>query len=243
MANHALLNSIEHKDLKVITTRSAELGDNIWYAQTFFQEYRAVQAHYPILFQKNPETGKFLSIALFGFKHEENLFLENGKWTASYIPIAVKRMPFYIGFQNTEVDGTPEKQRVLTIDLDSPRVNTTEGTELFMPYGGNSEYLDTMANALEALHHGLAEDETFIEALTQCELLESVNITVTLQDGSENQLMGFYTINEDKLNNLSQDIIARLHQAGYLQAIHMILASQANIQTLVDKKSKLSAAE
>ena len=35
MANHVMLNNVEHKDLKVITKRSADYGDNIRSAMTF----------------------------------------------------------------------------------------------------------------------------------------------------------------------------------------------------------------
>ena len=76
--NNVMLNSIEHKDLKVITEHSAHYGDNIWYSLTFPVEFRSVQAHYPIFFQKDPQTGRFFSVALFGFKDKENLF--SRKW-------------------------------------------------------------------------------------------------------------------------------------------------------------------
>ena len=76
MANHALVNPIDHKDIKIITNRSEKYGDNIWYALTFPREFRSAQAHYPIFFSKNPNTGKFMSVALFGFQEHENLYLQ-----------------------------------------------------------------------------------------------------------------------------------------------------------------------
>ena len=56
MANNVLLNSIDHQDLKVLTERSKAYGDNVWYTQTFPQEFRSVQAYYPIFFNKDPNT-------------------------------------------------------------------------------------------------------------------------------------------------------------------------------------------
>ena len=81
--NNVMLNSIEHKDLKVITEYSEQYGDNVWYSLTFPVEFRSVQAHYPIFFQKDPQTGRLLSVALFCFKDKEKQFLENGKCPAS----------------------------------------------------------------------------------------------------------------------------------------------------------------
>ena len=34
MSNNVLLNSVEHRDLKVITTRGANYGDAVWFAVT-----------------------------------------------------------------------------------------------------------------------------------------------------------------------------------------------------------------
>lgn len=237
MTKHVLLNNIEHKDLKINLERSAQMGDNVWYTQTFPMEFRSAQAHYPILFQKDNDTGQITPVTLFGFENDNNLFLKNGKWDAAYIPLAIQRMPFYIGFQESTVDGVTEKNRVLTLDVESPKVNKTHGADLFLEYGGNSDYLEHIANVLEALHHGLQENSAFIEALTNCELLEAVTLDIELNDGSKNQLMGFYTINEDNLNSLSQYKLAKLHSQGYLQAIYMVIASQVHINDLVARKN------
>jgi len=237
MANHVLLNSIEHKNLKINGERSEAMGDNVWYAQTFPMEFRSAQAHYPILFQKDSNTGQFMPVTLFGFQNEDNLFLKEGGWDATYIPLALQRLPFYIGQKNVENEGITEQERVITLDLDSPKVNTEQGIDLFLEYGGNSDYLEHMANVLESLHVGLQDNKDFVEALTTCELLESVTLDIELNDGSKNQLIGFYAINEDNLNKLSPDNLTRLHNAGFLQAIYMVIASQVNIHDLVARKN------
>ncbi len=35
MSKHVLLNNVDHKDLRMVTTRSAEYGDNVMLAATF----------------------------------------------------------------------------------------------------------------------------------------------------------------------------------------------------------------
>ena len=67
MNNAVLLNNIDHKDLRVITTRAAAYGDDVKSALTFPAEFRNVQACYSIVFQKTAD-GKFQSIVLFGFQ-------------------------------------------------------------------------------------------------------------------------------------------------------------------------------
>lgn len=238
MANNVLLNSIDHQNLKVITDRSEKYGDNVWFALTFPAEFRSVQAYYPIFFNKDSNTGQFMSIALFGFQNQENLFLSDNKWQAPYIPLSVARQPFLIGVQKVSEEGEEKEQRVLHVDLDHPRVNQEEGEALFLEFGGNTPYLDKAADMLEVLHHGIIDNKQFIDMLVEHDLLESFTLDVVLNDSSSNQMVGFYTINEDKLKELSGETLAKLHDKGYLQAIYMTIASQSNIRSLLNKKNE-----
>ena len=94
MANHALLNNIDHQHLKINFARSPQMGDGLWYSETFVSEFRAVQAHYPIFFVKNDTTNSFSPVCLYGINKGENLFLANQQWQAHYIPLSVERLPF-----------------------------------------------------------------------------------------------------------------------------------------------------
>jgi hypothetical protein len=237
MANNVLLNSIDHQNLKVITEHSETYGDNLWYALTFPAEFRSIQAYYPIFFNKDPNTGKFYALALFGFQDKENLFLHEKKWDAPYIPLTVARQPFLIGVHKTQEEGVEKSQRMLHIDLDNPRVHKEQGEALFLPHGGNTPYLDRAADMLEVIHHGLIDSGKFVDALVELQLLESFTLDITLNDGSKNQMLGFYTINEDKLKELSSEVLASLHKQGYLQAIYMAMASQSNVRHLMNKKN------
>ncbi|MCT8987105.1 SapC family protein [Shewanella phaeophyticola] len=237
MSQHVLLNSIDHKDLKVKTSRSAALGDNVWFSVTFPQEFRSIQAHYPIFFHKDSATGQFYSMALFGFQQDENLFLSDAGWSASYVPLSVRRQPFLIGQQTVREDGVERQQRVIHIDIDHPRVSQTEGEALFLPYGGNTPLLDEVGEMLEVIHHGLIDSQRFIDALIEHELLESFTLDIELDNGKKHQMIGFYTINENTLATLSADTLATLHQQGYLQAIYMALASQSKVRDLLNLKN------
>jgi hypothetical protein len=162
MNNHVLLNNIDHKDLRVITTRSAAYGDDMKFALTFPAEFRNVQAHYPIVFHKTAD-GKFQSIALLGFQDKENLFLGPDGWDAPYVPLTVERQPFLIGFR--------DREPMVHIDLASPRVSRTEGEALFRPYGGSTDFLERMSSVLLTIHQGLEAAPAFIDALLRHDLL------------------------------------------------------------------------
>ena len=92
---------------------------------------------------------------------------------------------------------------------------------------------------LEAIHAGHEHNKIFIEALLANDLLEPFTLEITLNNGSNNQLLGFYTISEERLRELDGDTLMKLNKEGYLQAIHMQLASFARIRTLIDKKNAL----
>jgi SapC len=236
MPNHALLNNIDHKRMRVITERGAAYGDAVMSALTFPAEFRELQAHYPIVFAKHADGSGFDPVALLGFEQGENLFLGAGKdgWDAPTIPLTIERQPFLIG---RPADGA-EDGLMIHVDLDSPRVSETEGEPLFLSYGGSSEYLERISRVLRTIHDGLATSKDFIEALLHLELLESFVLDVELDDGSQNRLAGFYTINEERLAALKPEQLGRLHDVGYLQAIYMAVASLSQFRGLIDRKNR-----
>jgi hypothetical protein len=233
MSNAVALNNIDHKDLKVITTRSAAYGDDVTSALTFPAEFRNVQACYPIVFHKTADA-KFHSIALFGFQEKENLFLGPDGWDAQYVPLTVERHPFLIGFR--------DREPMVHIDLASPRVSRTEGEALFREYGGTTEFLERMSSVLLTIHQGLETVPAFIEALLRHDLLESFVLDVELNDRTQHRLTGFYAIAEERLGKLDASALERLHTAGYLQAIYMVIASVSHFGDLIARKNRLNAA-
>jgi hypothetical protein len=233
MPNPVLLNNVQHKDLRVITKRGAQYGDNIMFALTFPSEFRNLQAHYPIVFRKTDDGAGFEAIALFGLEEGENLFLEGERWNAE-VPLLVERQPFLIGRKGEEL--------MVHVDLDSPRVSQTEGEPVFLPHGGASEYLDRMNSSLLTIHQGLEAAGPFVAALKEYDLLESFVLDVTLDDGSQGRLSGFYAIHEDRLAALEPEALGRLHRAGYLQAIFMVVASLSNFRSLIERKNRVQAA-
>ena len=239
MTQHVLLNSVEHQHLRVITERGSQYGDNLWFCPTFPQEFRSVQAQYPIFFVKDGASGRLLPVALFGFTQQENLFLQHNNWQQSYIPLAVLRQPFLIGQQQIREHGVEQMQRVLHIDSQSPRLSESEGEALFLPYGGNSPYLEQMAGVLETLHLGLQDSQQFVDLLLELNLLESFTLELQLDDGSKHQMVGFYTIAETVLQQLAASALTLLHQRGYLQAIYLQIASQSRIRQLLQLKNQL----
>jgi hypothetical protein len=230
MPNNVLLNNVEHKDLRVLTTRGPGLGDDVMFAITFPAEFRNIQAHYPIVFRKAAD-GQFQPIVVFGFQERQNLFLSRTGWDATYVPLTIERQPFLIGIG-------ADQQPMMYIDLDSPRVSRSEGEPLFRAHGGTTEFLDRMNSVLLAIHEGVERTRLFVAALLEHNLIESFVFDVQLDDGSQNRLAGFYIINEERLAGLAGDVLERLSKAGHLQAAYMAIASLSNFRALIQRRNR-----
>jgi hypothetical protein len=237
MANHALLNNVDHRDLRVQTAYGAEFGDNMMCTLAIPSEFGHLQADYPIFFHQNQETGQFLPMAMFGFQEGENLFLDGDRWSASYIPLMVRRGPFLIGFQGGGKEADAAKSMVVSIDMDNPRLGT-EGEPLFQPFGGNSDYLDRVVAVLQEIDRGQAAIEEFTAALLEHELLEPFSLEVVLDNGNKHRLVGFHAIHEERLAALDGEVLADFSRRGILQAAYMMVASMAKIPALIALKNK-----
>ena len=234
MPDYQLLNNVDHQNVKVITERSARFGDDVHCVMTFPIEFRRAQTCYPIFFQKDSNNGKLYPIVLFGFEEGKNLFLTDDGWDAEYIPLMVQRHPFLIGYQEDQ-DAPDGKKPVISIDMNNPRVNESEGEPLFLPHGGTSQYLASMQKTLEDIQFGHQMNEDFIDALLEFDLIESVAMEIELNDGSKRQLLGLYTIDEERLAQLDGDALAKLHEKQYLLSAYMVLASLGRFRVLIDK--------
>lgn len=234
MTHSVLLNNRDHKDLRVITTRSAAYGDSVMFAIAFPAEFRNLQAHYPIVFRKTAQA-QFEPIALLGFQEGQNLFLNPRGWDATYLPLTIERLPFLIGIADSEP--------MMHVDLASPRISRTAGEAIFLEHGGHSAFLERMTSVLLAIHQGIAGTAPFIAALLEHDLLESFVFDIQLANGSQNRLAGFYTINEDRLGELHGAVLERLNRAGHLQAIYMVIASVSNFRALIERMNRLHAGD
>ena len=225
MQNPQLLDNITHKDLRVITQRGAAWGDDVMSCIVTHEEFRSLQAHYPIVFQRNAQ-GQMQPLALFGLQEGRNLFLDSQGWTVPYLPLTMQRGPFMIGVNEDEL-------RML-VDMASPRIgNGAEGVAVFLPQGGHSEFLEHANSVLKALHEGLQATPDFVEALLAHDLLEPFVLDVERPDGSHGRLVGLHTINEERLAALDEKAVGLLHQAEYLLPIYMAIASMSNLHALI----------
>jgi hypothetical protein len=176
-----------------------------------------------------------------GFSGDENLYLGASGWDASYVPLAVQRQPFLIGFQTQQVDGVPAQVPVVHIDLDHPSVGETDGEPIFLRHGGLSPYLERIESILATIHQGHEAGRALSQVLVGLELIESVRVEIQFDDATSVNLEGLYKVAEDTLANLSANALDMLHRQGHLRDIYLMLASLQNMPRLIERKNRRQA--
>lgn len=237
MSQYQSLNKEKHRRIRIRTGCGAALGDAIMYVMTYPMEFRDIQACYPILFTKDPNTGGFFAAAILGLEAEQNLFLQGDRWDATYVPVMVQRQPFLIAMSGQGDDRPP----VVSLDLEHPRVSQDEGEALFGDDGEPTPFLQQKIGLLEKLHRGLQHGSGFIETLLQHQLLVQVVLDLAFADGAKKTLQGFYCIAEERLYQLPGDVLESLNKAGYLQPVFMAVASLSRVRDLIERRNRLRA--
>jgi len=238
MANIEVLNNVTHKDIKVLTHQSKNLGDDVGSSLTFPTEYGSVLLEYPIFFRKNPETGEFCSIVLLGLEEDENLFLDGERWKGNYLPLAFARGPFVISYQDQSELGKSVKEPVISIDRSSPKINSEQGEKLFDEDGLASEFTQKINQYLLAIHKGIEFSKAMFDCFNRYQLIEPVNLDIQLDNGQKLRVAGNYTIHEEKLAKLDGEALEELNKNGYLQAAYSAIASLANMRKLIEMKNQ-----
>ena len=190
-------------------------------------EFRKAATQYPIVFAKHPETGRFNSYVLNGLGLNENLFWTGTELDVTYVPLNVRRQPFYVGTENA-----------LCIDLDSPCVDASGTKALVETDGSDSAYLKEILTILGDLMAGREVTEQFITALLSLDLLAPILLDIRLYDGTPLRLEGLYGIDEERLRQLEERDFLQLRKSGHLDLIYAVIMANGQIFRLIRLKNQ-----
>jgi len=243
MARYELLNNITHKDLRVTTRFGREFGDDIGMVVAFPTEFAELQREYPIFLRREQGSGNWQAVALLGFEAKENLFLQGERWNATYLPGAIAKGPFLIGFQEQRVEGELRREPVVHVDMDHPRITTGEsgageGEAVFLPQGGNSAYLDHISTVLRGIRDGVDAGQAMYAALDELGLIQPVTLEIQFDEANRVNVAGLHNIDRDRLAALDAGQLHALHRAGYLEGVYLVLASLHNLRRLMAEKQR-----
>ena len=229
------LSRSEHAELRI----RAELVEATTASQHLIpvvvSEFRKAATQYPLVFAKNPETGRFGSYVLNGLGVEENLFWSGTELDVAYVPLNVRRQPFFVG---TDDAPAGPATNVLCIDLDSPCVDASGAKTIVNPDGSDSAYLQEILSILGELVAGKQRTEQFIASLLSLDLLAPIVLDIVLDDGTPLQVQGLYGVDDEKFRQLAAEDIASLWKAGYLDLIYAVMIASGQIFNLIRLKNQ-----
>lgn len=235
MANIVPVRKEQHQKLKLSTTRNISHVEGQHIIPITAAEYAQSSSSFPIVLVKNPDSERFRSVGMLGLEAGENLFFTDKKWTALSMPQSISMVPFSLGLD-------PDKENTLTacIDLDSEFVGEDKDLALFEEDGKESEVLVNVQQALGRLYDNERMTENFIKELQDNDLLQELELNIALATGEKKKLVGIFTINEDKIKELSDDKVLDFHKRGLFVPIYSMLGSISQINHLVQLRNRVS---
>ncbi len=229
------VNQQRHAGKKIKQVEGFEFASQFHIAYVTTHEFVRAAAIYPLVFIEDKEKDEFRPVALLGLDAGENLFVDGkGKWAASYIPAIIRRYPFALS--QAGEDG----RFLVCVDEGSDLVNDTEGSPLFDEKGEPTQVIENVKRYLSELQQMDAVTSEFCKFLAENNLFVPLNMRVRQNDQFKN-ISGCYVINEERLNNLSDELFLGLRTKHYLPAIYAQLTSLSQIERLVMLKDEKSA--
>lgn len=235
MANIVPIRKDQHQNLKLAKTRdlSHVAGQHI--IPLTAAEFAQASASFPVVFVKNPDSERYRSVAMLGLEAGENLFYQDDKWTAMSIPQSISMVPFSLGID-------PDKENTLTacVDLDSEFIGEEQDLPLFEDGDKESEVLVNVQQALGRLYDNERMTDKFIKELEDNDLLQELELNIALSNEEKKKLVGIFTINEDKVKELPDDVVLDFHKRGLFVPIYSMLGSLGQMNRLAQLRNQTS---
>jgi hypothetical protein len=191
-------------------------------------EFRKAATQYPIVFAKNPETGRFAPYVLNGLEPEENLFWSGTKMDVAYVPLNIRRRPFFVGTADTSSGAN-----VLCIDIENSCLTASGQKSIVDADGSDSSYLKEILSIVGQLVDGQKQTSSFINTALSLDLLCPIVLDIVLEDGKPLHVEGLYSIDEDHFRSLDKDKVARLWNEGLMDLIYSVIISTGQIFNLI----------
>ena len=221
-----VLDKKAHSNLKVNPMRDLNFAKGSAFIPLLANEVTLLGDTFPIVFtaEANP-----LLVVLVSLGGDSLAINHEGKWITNYVPSFIRKYPFAIA----STEGNPN-QKVILIDEESDLVSTTEGSELFLEDGNQSDILKNAINFLTNHENQTIITKNVAKAISDSGILEDREIAVG--EGEERQILvnGFKVVDREKLNSLSDDILADWVRKGIITLIDTHIKSLNNINKLFE---------
>ncbi|WP_168171400.1 SapC family protein [Lacimicrobium sp. SS2-24] len=216
-----------HAKLKVDNKAMHTLFSNDHVIPVLVREFVGVAAQFPIVFVRNENSQQLHAVAMMGLKRGENLYCQDDKWSALYLPQSMRNAPFSIGPKS---EGAEEL--AVCIDENHPLVGTDKEFALYDEQGEQTEFLQARSKAIASYINDTQQTMKFIALLEQHDLLSPRDMQIKMNNGEELTIGGILGIDEEKLSQLDTEVFNTLRQQGLLAPIYAQLFSMQQIHRL-----------
>lgn len=194
-------------------------------------EFGDVCREFPIVFVKagQDSDGKeeVAPIAVLGLKQGENLYVEDTRWRAHYIPAVLRLYPFCMARVDAE-------RFAVCLDMAHSGLGPTEGQPLFSSDGKPTEFLANIQKQLETLEAETQRTRLVGRRLLELGVLRDMRFDATLPDGRQHTVDGFLTVDDQKMTALPDSVVGELHRSGILGLVHLHWVSMGNMRRLLE---------
>lgn len=232
MVSPVALKNDTHAKLKI-----TESGDYARYKDQnlipiITQDFFTLCAEFPVVFVKDSSGEQFVPVAIMGLREGQNLYCQTGEWQAQVVPVRFNNAPFSMVKIDEEGD-----QLALLIDEESPMLSETEGTPLFNEDGSKSEYLEKKIESLLNLAQQTVQTENICKLFDEKGLLSTQQLQLQhREDAQRYNIDGVYTVDEQKLNGLSDEEYLELRKQGLVPLIYAHLSSLQQLRRISEKQ-------
>jgi len=219
------LNRDRHRSLKLKADGSQRFAAGTHFVPLTAIEFYQAARDYPVVFSGGDNASP---IAMVGLRAGENLFVgDDGRWSSDvYLPAYVARYPFILVRVDEQADYT------VCLDETYEGFSEDEGEPLFDDEGKESELTQRVITVLRDLLTETERTRRFVERLKSLDLFTVRSARVQDRLGRWYGLEDFRVVDEKKLAELDDKVIAELHRSGYLGCIYAHLFSLGNVARL-----------
>ncbi|MDG1024510.1 MAG: SapC family protein [Gammaproteobacteria bacterium] len=228
MSTPVLLKNDKHANLKVI-----ESGDYARYKDQHLipiisQDFFTLSAEFPLVFVKDSSGNQFVPVAIMGLREGYNLYCQTDQWKAQVVPVRFSNAPFSIVRFDEETD-----QLAVLIDEDSAQLSTEEGEALFKEDGERTEYLEKKIEFLVQTAQQTVQTDDICKIFAEKDLLVTQQLQLQYRpDAPAYNIGGIYTVDEQKLNALSDEEYLDLRRQGIIPLIYAHLCSLQQLRRI-----------
>ncbi|GBL05291.1 SapC family protein [Glaciecola sp. KUL10] len=225
-----LLDKRKHSAVKVGTQNYTDAMFHANIASAMPIEFRQLVLEYPIFITQSPNSKKFQFSILLGLEPGQNLYIENGKWKAKFLPLDILRRPFNLIIKDNPFD----EEALIAIDTKSTMVNEEKGSSLFNNDGSPTKFFQRIKAMFSELMKGAKHTAQMLTLAENLGLIQPVSIEYEINDQPYIR-GGMFDLSTEKIDNLNAEQLLQCKQLGLLEASVLMETSRIHVNDLINK--------